>query len=137
MLPLEQLKALLPDHAIEGIRPIQHYAPVPNDCGWVELACFIGFGAALLTHGAMREFRFQVEAEHISSRYQLHYRWLLAILCMALGALVGMQTWDAILGLCIGAVGSLASPLFVAVLQKLVSLVVGIRNGGGGGRKPG
>lgn len=130
MFSLEQLKALIPDHAVEGIRPVQHYAPVPNNCSWTELALIICFGAALLTHGAMKEIRYQVDAGNLRAIGQLHARALLLAFCMLLGALVGMQTWDIILGMAAGAVGSLSSPLFVAILKKFLQVVMGIRNNG-------
>jgi len=128
MIPVEWAPLLLQrDDAVEGLVPVQHSAPVPNDVGWMEIASYIALAAAVFTLGFMRIIRHHIDERHLPPLSDLVARLLLCLVCAGGGAIVGWRIWDVWLGGVLGTVGSGGHVVILHAFVRLISLFTSLR----------
>ena len=127
MIPAEWAELLHSDDSVEGIVPIQHLAPVPNNVCWTELALYIALAAAIFTLGFMRIIRHHIDENHIHPLWDIPARVVLCALCAYGGVLVGERVWDATLGGALAAVGSGGHVVILHAVYRIASILTGFR----------
>jgi len=124
---LKDLDNLVPDYSIDGVTPVQHTAPCPNDVPAMELVAYILLGAAFFTWGFMKVVRHHIDEGTLPRRADLVAKGVLCALCIVGGAIMGWRFWDSWAGGVLGAVGSGTHTILVHALYTVANKVTRLR----------